>query len=175
MYCGINRCSREKHLYSNFIQERGVGYFQGWAYFWEIMIMVYLGLVYRYLFSGTLCSNYHVSIPANKHICIFTIMSTNEPFSLNKKGGLIQSQPLCNTCFSQYQGSVQAYAQVSMGLYIHNMDMWMYRSPKNGPLSNIRPPPIIASIFCNGLKFTPKSAHPIDLMRKVFECNMMQG
>ena len=173
MYCGINRCSREKHLYSNFIQERGVGYFQGWAYFREIMIMVYLDLVYRYLFQVCCVPLITCSIPAHKHICIFTIMSTNEPFS---KGGLIQSQPLCNTCFSQYQGSVQAYAQVSMGLYIHNMDIWMYRSlAKKGPLSNIRPPPITASIFCKGLKFTPKSAHPIDLVRKVFECNTMQG
>ena len=127
-------------------------------------------------FRYAVCHLSHISIPAHKHIRIFTLMSTNEPFSLNKKGGLIQSQPLCNTCFSQYQGSVQAYAQVSMGLYIHNMDMWMYRSlAKKGPLSNIHPPPIIASIFCKGLKFTPKSAHPIDLMWKVFECNMMQG
>ena len=39
-----------------------------------------------------------------------------------------------------------------------------YRSlVKKGPVSNIRPPPIIASIFRKGLKFTPKSAHPIDL------------
>ena len=48
-------------------------------------------------------------------------------------------------------------------------------SPKKGPVSNIRPSPIIASISCEGLKFTPKRANPIDLVRKVFECNMMQG
>ena len=35
-------------------------------------------------------------------------------------------------------------------------------SQKKGPVTNIRPPPIIASITCKGLKFTPKSAHPID-------------
>ena len=47
---------------------------------------------------------------------------------------------------------------------------WKYRSlKKKGPVSNIRPPPIIASISCKGLKFTPKSAHPIDRVRKVFE------
>ena len=46
---------------------------------------------------------------------------------------------------------------------------------KKGPVSNIRPPPIIASISCKGLKFTQKSAHPIDFVRKVFKCNMMQG
>ena len=46
---------------------------------------------------------------------------------------------------------------------------------KKGPVSNIRPSPIIASISCKGVKFTPKRAHPIDLVRKVFECNMMQG
>ena len=37
---------------------------------------------------------------------------------------------------------------------------------KKGPVSNIRPPPIIASISCKGLKFTPKSVHPIDLVRR---------
>ena len=48
-------------------------------------------------------------------------------------------------------------------------------SPKKDPVSNIRLSPIIASISCEGLKFPPKRAHPIDLVRKVFECNMMQG
>ena len=36
---------------------------------------------------------------------------------------------------------------------------------KKGPVSNI---PIIASISCEGLKITPKSAHPIDLVRESF-------
>ena len=60
---------------------------------------------------------------------------------------------------------------------------WMVGRPRNkaneyhscakkGPVSNVRPPPIIASILCKGLKLTPKSAHPIDLMRKDLECNM---
>ena len=41
----------------------------------------------------------------------------------------------------------------------------IYRSlTKKGPVSNIRPLPIIASISYKGLKFTPKSAHPIDLV-----------
>ena len=54
---------------------------------------------------------------------------------------------------------------------------WLYipKSREKGSVSNIRPPPIIASISCKGLKFTPKIAHPIDLVRKVFKCNMMQG
>ena len=43
---------------------------------------------------------------------------------------------------------------------------------RKGPVSNIRLPPIIASISCKGPKFTPKSAHPIDLVRKV---NILQG
>ena len=34
---------------------------------------------------------------------------------------------------------------------------------KKGLVSNIRPPPIIAS----------KSTHPIDLVRKVFDCDVM--
>ena len=36
--------------------------------------------------------------------------------------------------------------------------------PKKGPVSNIRSPPIIASISCKDLKFTPKSTHQIDLV-----------
>ena len=35
------------------------------------------------------------------------------------------------------------------------------QSLKKGPVSNIHPPPIIASISCKSLKFTPKNAHPI--------------
>ena len=43
-----------------------------------------------------------------------------------------------------------------------------YRSlAKKGPVSNICPPPTIALISCNGLKFTPKSAHPIHRVWKV--------
>ena len=68
------------------------------------MITVYLGLVYRYRFSGMLCSTYHVSIPVHKHICIFTTMSTNEPFSLSKKGRLIQSQPTVQHMFQSIPG-----------------------------------------------------------------------
>ena len=34
---------------------------------------------------------------------------------------------------------------------------------KKGPVSNIRPPPIIALIYCKGLKFTPKA--PTQLAR----------
>ena len=45
--------------------------------------------------------------------------------------------------------------------------MNIYRSlAKKAPVSNICPPPIVASISCKDLKFTPKSAHPIDLVRK---------
>ena len=41
-----------------------------------------------------------------------------------------------------------------------------YRSlAKKGPVPNIRLPPIITSISRKGLKFTPKSAHPIDPSR----------
>ena len=55
-------------------------------------------------------------------------------------------------------------------LSLHN-NKCKYRSlAKKGPVSNIHPPHIITSISCKGLKFTPKSAHPIDL-----KFNTMQG
>ena len=42
-----------------------------------------------------------------------------------------------------------------------------YRSlAKKGPVSNIRPPPNIASISCKGPKFTLKSTYPLDLVLK---------
>jgi len=41
-----------------------------------------------------------------------------------------------------------------------------YRSlTKKGQVSNICPPPYFALISCKGLKFTLKSAHPVDLAR----------
>ena len=52
----------------------------------------------------------------------------------------------------------------------------VYRSfAKKGPVLNIRPPPIIASVSCKGLKFTPKRAHPIDsdLVRKVLDARLV--
>ena len=104
-----NRCSR----------------FRGWSPFQEITIMVYLGPVYRYLLFRY--AVFHFISRFHLHICICTIMSTNEPFSQNKNGWLIQSQPLCKTCFSQYQAYTQAYTQAyAQGLHIHNTHMWMY-------------------------------------------------
>ena len=80
---------------------------------------------------------------------------------------------------SNLPSATQTPAKQPTSLWSYAADLhilYYYRSlTKKGPVSNIRPPPIIASISCKGLKFTPKSAHPIDLMRKVFKCNMMQG
>ena len=78
--------------------------------------------------------------------------------------------------FQIYIRGLTKYIDAWVYNFLHKAGYSMYRSlAKKDPVSNIRPPPIIASIFCKGLKFTPKSAHPIDLVRKVFECNMMQG
>ena len=62
-----------------------------------------------------------------------------------------------------------ALSAIDVSLHYYYMQNFQKKKKK------IRPPPIIASISCEGLKFTPKSAHPIHLVRKVFECNMMQG
>ena len=63
---------------------------------------------------------------------------------------------------------------ITINAQYQNLLPWVSLA-KKGPVSNIYSPPIIASISCKGLKFTPKSAHPIDLVQKVFKCNMMQG
>ena len=71
MYCGMNRWKEKSTLCNNFIQKKaGWDYFQGWAYFWEIMDAVFV-------FTQRLCKSDGGIIFESVHTCTVGIKNGN--------------------------------------------------------------------------------------------------